>query len=156
MLLPQTHRGKFQDRWLQQRTCRFPAARQHVDKIFLVGLTESQSIDHAMFSKLREPQHVPPKGTLENMPVNLGAVEHPSRTKATLIDKALCVPFHAMPRRALIHAGIAKHFVAQLFRQLPSERQACIALDAAFTLLEVERVGGKVPMNHMRIPGMEV
>ena len=91
---------------MQQRAGHLTAARQHIDEIFLIWLTESQPVNHALLSKLGETHNVPPKGTLEDVTADFGSVEHPPRTKAACIDETLRVPLHAAPRRTAGQAGI--------------------------------------------------
>ena len=49
--LPQSHRGQIKDEGLQKGASRLAAARQHLDKVFLIGLSKGQPIDHALLSK---------------------------------------------------------------------------------------------------------
>jgi hypothetical protein len=76
-LRPKADRWKIENERLQQCAGCSATARQHVDEVFLIGLSKSQPIDHPLLSELGETRHIPPKGALENMTVDLGAVEHP-------------------------------------------------------------------------------
>jgi hypothetical protein len=67
----------------------------------------------------------------------------------------LSVPLHGTPERGR-QGGISQYFVAQFRGQPSPDRHARTALDPTFTLIEVERIGGETPMNHMRAPWMKI
>ena len=96
--LAQAHCGKSENEWWQQPARCLAAPRQHIDEIFLIGLSKSQTINHALLSKLGKARDIPSKGTLENMTADFGAIEHPPWTKAARIDGTLRMSLHASPR----------------------------------------------------------
>ncbi|MEI4263806.1 hypothetical protein V8352_18880 [Roseovarius sp. D0-M9] len=87
----------------------------------LRALSQSQPIDHALFSKLGEADDVPSKRALEDVTTNFGTVVHPPGAKAARIDQTLSVKFYAMPRGMVCRSMIFQHVTTQFYRESASD-----------------------------------
>ena len=96
------------------------------------------------------------KCLIGKLAADFGTIEHPPGAKTTRIRGALRVPLHASPRGSFGHNRIAQHLVTQHLRKPAPDGQARIALDATFSLLEIEWIGREIPMNRIRAPGVKI